>query len=115
MQSHEEIYNRLKVKKAERRDLKESVRNELEQNKRYQEILDQMAELRTEKKAIENDVMNQAIDRGKLDELAVDIKTDTELLSDVVLNKILANEACEIVDEMNVTWVPLFSVKFKKS
>ena len=115
MQNHEEIYNRLKVKKAERRDLKESVSNELEQHKRYQEILDQMAELRTEKKAIENDVMNQAIDRSKLEELAVDIKTDSELLSDVVLNKIMANESCEIIDEMNVTWVPLFSVKFKKN
>lgn len=115
MQNHEEIYNRIKVKKAEKRDLNESVRNELEQHARYQEILDKMAELRTEKKAIENDVMNQAIDRSKLDELALDIKTDTELLSDVVLNKILANETCEIVDEMNVTWVPLFSVRFKKN
>ncbi len=115
MQNHEEVYNRLKQKKAERRDMKGSVKDALDQNMRYQEILEKMAELRIEKKSIENEIMSQAIDQGKLESLAVDIKSDTELLSDIVLNKFIAQEPVEIIDEVNVTWVPVFSVRFKKS
>jgi len=115
MHSLEEIYARLKGKKAERRDLKTSFQDELKNNQRYQEILEEMLKLRVEKKALENEVLSREMDKAKFEELSVEIKTDTELLTDVALNKFLASEPVEIVDEINIRWVPAFTVKFKKA
>ncbi len=115
MQSLEEIYTRLKTKRAERKDLKTSFQDELKNSARYQEILEEMLKLRTEKKSIENEILSREMDKAKLEEMNIDIKTDTELLTDIVLNKFLANETVEVVDEINIRWVPAFSVKFKKA
>lgn len=115
MQSLEEIYTRLKTKRAEKKDLKTSFQDELKNHARYQEILDQMNTLKAEKKAIENEILSREMDKAKMEELSLDIKTDTELLTDIVLNKFLANENVEIVDEINIRWVPAFSVRFKKA
>lgn len=115
MQSLEEVYARLKGKKAERRDLKASFQDALKNNARYQAILEEMLKLRVEKKAIENEIFAHELDKAKLEEVSLDIKTDTELLTDIVLNKFLANEAVELVDEINIRWVPAFSVRFKKA
>lgn len=115
MPSLEEIYARLKAKKSERRDLKTSFQDELKNNARYQEILEEMLKLKIEKKSIENEVLARELDKAKLEELNVDIKTDVVLLTDIVLNKFLASETVEIVDEINVRWVPEFAVKFKKA
>jgi hypothetical protein len=115
MQSLEEIYHRLKQKRAERKDLKTSFQDELKNNARYQEILEEMLKLRLEKKSLENEILSREIDKQKLEEITLDIKTDTELLTDVVLNKFLASEPVEVVDEINIRWVPAFTVKFKKA
>ncbi len=115
MQSLEEVYNRLKIKKAERKDLKESFRDELRNHTRHAELTEQIEKLKMEKKAIENEILSREMDRAKLEEVSLDIKTDTELLTDIVLNKFLASEPVEIVDEIQVRWVPAFKVSFKKA
>lgn len=115
MQSLHEIYARLKQKKAERKDLKTSFQDELKNNQRHQQICEELQKLKLEKKAIENEILSREIDKAKLEELSLDIKTDSELLTDVTLNKFLANEPVEIVDEINIRWVPAFKVSFKKA
>lgn len=109
-----EVYNRLKLKKAQRKDLKTSFQDELKNNAKYQEILEKLNELKLEKKSIENEILSREIDRAKLEELSVDIKTDTEMLTDIALNMFLAQEPVEIVDEVNVKWMPVFTVRFRK-
>lgn len=115
MMSIHEIYSRLKLKKAERKDLKTTFQDALKNNKRYQEILDEMMKLRIEKKAIENEILATEIDKAKLEELNLDIKTDSELISDVALTMYVQGEPVEITDDFNVRWVPAFRVTFKKS
>jgi hypothetical protein len=115
MHSLHEIYARLKGKKAERRELKTSFQDELRNNPRYMEIMEEMTKLKAEKKSIENEILSREMDKAKFEELSVEIKTDTELLTDVALNKFLASEPVEIVDEINIRWVPAFTVKFKKA
>lgn len=115
MQSLEEIYNRLKQKKDQRRELKGSFQDELKNNARYQEIIAKMNELKAEKKSIENEIFAQGVDKAKLEELMLDIKTDIELLTDIVLTKFIAQEPVEIVDDMNNRWSPAFKVQFKKA
>ncbi len=110
-----DVYNRLKQKKSERKDLKSSFQDELKNNAKYQEILEQMNKLKVDKKAIENEVLSREMDKAKLEELNLDIKTDTEMLTDIALNMFLAQENVEITDDMNNRWVPSFKVQFKKS
>lgn len=115
MQSLEEVLTRLKTKKAERKDLKTSFQDELRNNAQHKEISDKIAELKLQKKAIENEIMARELDKARLEEMNVDIKSDSELLTDICLNKFLANEPVEYVDEIQVKWVPMFAVRFIKS
>lgn len=108
-----EIYARLKDKKARRRDMTKMFQDELAAHPRYQEILEEIAKLREEKKSIENEIRAQA-DLAEYEGLKIDIKNDNELLADVALNLYVAQEPVEIVDEYNVRWVPIFGVRFKK-
>ena len=109
----EAVYKRLQVLKKRRRELSKSFRDELSVNARYGEIVEEMQKLREEKKGIENTVRT-AGDQAEMEALKADIRGDQEMLSDMSLNKFLAQENVEIVDEMNVRWVPAFSVRFKK-
>ena len=52
MKDLKEVYNRLKLKKAERKDLRTSFQDELKNNKRYQELAEKINELKIEKKSI---------------------------------------------------------------
>lgn len=109
----EAVYKRLQEKKKKRRDLNRSFQDELSVNARYQEISEELQKLREEKKGIENQVRSAA-DIAELEALKADIKGDQEMLSDIALNKFLAQENVEILDDLNVRWVPAFSVRFKK-
>lgn len=115
MQSIHEIYSRLKLKKAERKDLKTSFQDALKNHARYQQVLEEMMKLKIEKKAIENEILATEMDKAKLEELNLDIKTDTELISDLALTMYVSGEPVEITDDYNVRWVPAFRVTFKKS
>ena len=115
MPTLQELHQRLQEKKAQRKDIKQSFQDQLRNNKRYMEIIEEMEKLRSEKKAIENEILNRDVDVEKLEELTVDIKTDVILLADVALNMYISNQSVEIVDEQNARWVPLFTVRFKKS
>ena len=44
----------------------------------------------------------------------VDLASDREMLSDLALNRYVKGQSVEILDEMNVRWLPKFSVTFKK-
>lgn len=109
-----EVYNRLKMKKAERKDLRTSFQDELKNHAKYQELVDKLAELRQEKKSIENEILSREMDKAKLEELNLDIKTDNEMLTDITLNMFLAQEPVEIIDEVNNKWTPVFAVRFRK-
>jgi sulfur transfer complex TusBCD TusB component (DsrH family) len=115
MQSITDIYNRLKTKKSERKDIKSMYQDALRSNAKYQELVEKIDALKIEKKALENDIMARELDRAKLEELNIDIKTDTELLTDTALTLYVSGESVEIVDDMNVRFVPVFKVQFKKS
>lgn len=97
------------------RELNKMFRDELRNNSEYQAVVDEFETLREKKKSIESAVRaaSQAA-LANLDLLKIDVKSYTEMLSDVALNKYAANENIEIVDENNVRWLPSFTVKFKK-
>jgi translation elongation factor EF-1alpha len=115
MQNLNEIHKTLETKRREMRELNKMFRDELRNSSEYQTITDELQTLREKKKSIENAVRgaSQAA-LANLDLLKLDVKSYTEMLSDVALNKYAANENIEIVDENNAKWLPTFTVKFKK-
>jgi translation elongation factor EF-1alpha len=115
MQDLNEIHKTLETKRREMRELNRMFKDELRNNSEYQTVVDELQTLREKKKSIESAVAaaSQAA-LANLDLLKLDVKSYTEMLSDVALNKYAANENIEIVDENNVRWLPSFTVKFKK-
>lgn len=115
MPSLEEVYGRMRAKKREKSEIQKAFKDELANNPRYQQVAEQLKTLKEEKKSLENQAWASAsADAQKLDLLALDIKSDQEMLSDLALNMYTKGETVEIVDEFNVRWVPKFNVAFKK-
>lgn len=115
MPSLEEVHGRLRVKAREKSELQKAFKDELANNPRYQQIAEQLKVLKEEKKSIENQVWAaSSADAQKLDLLALDIKSDREMLSELALNMYVKGETVQIVDEYQARWVPKFAVTFKK-
>ena len=72
--------------------------------------------MREKKKQIEGSTKQQfASELTKLDDYAIDLAGDYELLSDAALTKLMKGETVEVTDEYDNKYEPLFSVKFKKA
>lgn len=101
--------------KKERKTIRDSWKDALQHESRYQEIIEEMKSLREEKKRIETEVRESSPrDAQKVDELTLEIKSMEELVSDLALNLFMKDETVEIVDEYNNRYVPQFVVRFKK-
>ncbi len=115
MPSLEEVHGRLRVKAREKSELQKAFKDELANNPRYQQIAEQLKVLKEEKKSIENQTWAaSSADAQKLDLLALDIKSDKEMLSELALNMYVKGETVQIIDELQTRWVPKFAVSFKK-
>ncbi|MEK9152291.1 MAG: hypothetical protein AAB692_02900 [Patescibacteria group bacterium] len=113
MPSLNEVYARIQEKKKEKRDMTKSIQDALMSNARYQLVVEEIKKFKEEKKSIENQVM-AAGEAEKLDVIKLHIESDRELLTDIAVNMLVANEKVEIVDDNNQRLVPAFSVTFKK-
>ncbi len=97
------------------RELNKMFRDELKNNSEYQQVVDELNTLKERKKTIESAVRAASQSAlANIDLLKLDVKSYSEMLSDVALNKYAAHENIEIVDENNVKWIPSFAVRFKK-
>lgn len=110
----EEVYQSLEANKKKRREIAKMYRDELVNNQRHEEIMEQLKDLREEKKTIENQIKNGAREFQEMDELRLEIQSESELLSDLALNMYIKDQTVEITDEYDNKWVPSFKVTFKK-
>jgi uncharacterized protein involved in exopolysaccharide biosynthesis len=111
----EEVHGRLVTNRKQRREIRSSMQDELRNNAPYMEVCEQIETLKEKKKGIENEVFAREVDKARLEELKVDIASDTVLLADIALNMYVNQEPVEIIDEYNTKLVPVFKVQFKKS
>ena len=110
-----DVFERMKAKRKERSDITKAFKDALAHDARYQQVVEELEKLRAEKKTIENNAWSQSSqDAEKRDLLALDIKSDKQLLSDIALNMFVAGKTVEVIDEYNTRWVPEFAVNFKK-
>ncbi len=110
------VFNRMQIKKKEQRELKAMYRDSLSVNGHYQEVLKDLEDLKFKKKKIEAGVQADFKEEfDKLEGLKLNIASDQQLLSDIALSQFTKGELRKLVDENQVEYDPIFTVKFKKA
>jgi hypothetical protein len=114
MKSVQEIFDRLQDKKKQVKVIRQKYKQELAFSSEHQKITDDMEKLRVKKKAYEQSVREQAgANFKRIDELALAIRQDTQMLSDIALTSIMKGERVEVKDE-HTEYEPVFAVRFKR-
>lgn len=111
-----DVLQRIRSIKQEKRKIASVFRDVLAQSKPYQQVLDEMRELRAKKLRLETEMRQEFLkEMEKAEKLSQDLKTDTQLLSDMALTKFMKGESIEVVDENDTKYEPVFKVTFKKT
>jgi len=115
MKSVQDIFDRLQEKKNQVKVVRRKYKEELASSVEHQKILDELQKLREKKKKYEKSIREQsgaAFD--KMDELALAIRQDTQMLSDVALTSIMKGERVEVKDSHS-QFEPVFTVRFRRA
>jgi hypothetical protein len=116
MQDLQEVFNRIRETKQKQKEVKKMYKDALNSSMEYKEILEKLENLKIRKKQLETELKEDASnDFKQIDAYRMHFKTDTELLSDLALNKLMAGETVEIKDGEDNRYEPQFSVRFKKA
>ncbi len=111
-----EVFKRIQDKKKEQRDLKSIYRDALSVSSEYQQIVEELDELKIKKKKIEAAIQADfKSEFDKLEGLKLNIAGDNQLLSDLAVKNLASGEEIKIIDEYKVEYEPIFSVRFKKT
>lgn len=115
MPSLNEVHARLILKKREAREIQKAFKDELSNNPRYGQLVEQLKAMREEQAAIESQVWaSSSSDAERLELLKADIKSDRELLADIAINSVADGKIVEVFDGHGTKYVPEYSVKFRK-
>lgn len=110
------VFNRIQEKKKKQRELKSMYRDSLSVNGEYQKALEELEDLKIKKKQIEASVKADFKEEfDQLEGLKINIASDNQLLSDIALTQFTKGELKKLVDEHQVEYEPIFTVKFKKA
>jgi len=110
-----DVFKRLQDKKKEQRDLRAMYRDALSVNGQYKEISEELEALKLKKKKIEAGVQAELKEEfDKLEGLKLNIAGDAQVLSDLAVGQLARGEAIKIVDENNIEYEPVFTVRFAK-
>jgi len=116
MANLQEVYTRLQETKKKQKEIRGALKEALMSSTEYQELLDKIKAMRIKKQQIEAAIRADfSGELEKMEEYALDIKSDSMLLSDAAMSKLMKGESVEITDEYNNRYEPIFSVRFKKA
>lgn len=111
----QELYVEIQLLKKQRKDLKDTFKDELSHHARHGELIEEMKTLKAEKGSIETDVRSKSpADAQKLQDIETELKANEELLSDLAFNLLMKDESVEVTDQYENRYVPKFQVKFTK-
>jgi len=116
MSELKEIFDRINGSKKEKRDIHATYKDALAQSKPYQDVVDELRTLKAKKQQLETAIRQDFMqEMEKIERLALAIKGDVEMLSDMALTKMMKGETVEITDDFDVAYQPVFKVSFKKA
>ncbi len=111
-----EIHQRIREQKKEKKKVSDSLRDVLAQSKSYQDVCEQLKELKAKKAKIEREIRQDFTNElEQAERITESLKTDQQMLTDLALTKFMKGETIEIVDENEVKYEPVFKITFKKS
>lgn len=111
----QEVYNRMQEVRKKQKDIRAALKDAMATSAEYQEILEKIKTLRAKKQQIEAAIRSGfTSELEKMEEYALDIRSDNILLSDAAMTKLMKGETVAITDEYDNKYEPIFSVKFKK-
>ena len=115
MSSIQEIYARIQEAKKKQKDLKTAYNDALKGSAEYAEIAEKIKALRERKKQVEVTIKDQfSGELTKLEDIKIDIASDTEMLADAAMNSLMKGETVQVEDQYGNQYEPVFKVSFKK-
>lgn len=115
MENIQEVFNRMQENKKKQKDIRQAYKHSLESSAEYMEIVDKLKTLRERKKQIEAATKESfSGELTKLDDLKIDLESDSVVLSDLVLSDLVKGKTVEVVDQYDNKYEPIFKVNFKK-
>lgn len=115
MQKLQNVFNTIREKKKQQKDLRAQYRDALVSHDKYQRIKEEIEKLRNQKQEIEHAIQAEmGNDYTKLEALKDDLKTDQELLSDIAISQLMDGNPIYVQDEHDNEYEPTFRVTFKK-
>jgi len=115
MKSVQDIFDRLQEKKNQVKVVRRKYKEELAASTEHQKITEELQKLREKKKKYEASIREQSgAAFSKMDELALAIRQDTQMLSDVALTSIMKGERVEVKDSHS-EYEPVFTVRFRRA
>ena len=112
----QEIFNGIKEKKDQLKDLRVVCKDLLAASSEYKDLEEQMKTLREKKKKVIAMVNEQCANEIiKIADIKIDLESDQEMLSTLAMTKYTKGENIELKDKYENTYEPIFSVKFKKT
>ncbi|MFA6429683.1 MAG: hypothetical protein WCV84_04275 [Patescibacteria group bacterium] len=110
-----ELHQRIRDKKKAKKDVHAVYKDTLATSTHYQELMEQLKVLNAKKKQVENALRTDcAKELEEAARLAMDIKTDAQLMSDVALTMMMKGEKIELMDDNDVKYEPIIKVSFKR-
>ena len=111
----QEIHTELTNLKRRRKEITDAFKDELAQHERHKVLLEELSALKTERKGIEITIREASPKEAQeLEDLKTEIQSQGELLSDLAMNLIMAEESCELVDDKMNRYTPVLVVRFKR-
>lgn len=115
MQDLQSIFNRLQEAKKKQKEIKSAYKEALQGSSSYQDVVEQMKTLHAKKKDIEESTRQDFHHEfTKLEDLKIDIESDTEMLTDIAITQMMKGESIAIKDQDGKDYEPVFKVNFKK-
>lgn len=115
MKNLQDIFNEIKSKQKQQKEISQIYRDALVCSEKYQEVKEKLNILKEKKKAIEQAIKDDfSSELTKLEDLKLDLKTDKEMLSDIALTNLMKGQTVQVTDSDNNEYEPTFSVNFKK-
>lgn len=114
MPSLADVYRRLQTARKKQKELRDMYKDALTHSKSYQEVKDELEKLLEKKRRIETAVKADFVqEQAQIDKLALGMTTDKQLLTDMALTQLMKGQTVEITED-DVSYEPIFNVKFKK-
>ncbi len=116
MQNAQEVFNKIREMKKEQKDLRDMYKDALVQADEYEELVEEINNLREKKKQIETRIQAE-LGRAweKFDDLKREVETEKIMLNDIALTTLMKGETVEVKDEYDNPYEPTWKVNFKKA